>query len=108
MTLSTGKLKLSANGMTNIASSKKENDFTFVVGTEFYTCPWFVAVFLSPRIAHLHAIDPSVDEYVVETEDSAHQFNDFLRLGGGVSIDVTEQNHRFLLLISSELGNYEV
>jgi hypothetical protein len=57
--------KLSANGMRNITISKVENDFDFVVGDHRYSCPWFVAAFLSPKIAQLHALDCSICEFHV-------------------------------------------
>jgi hypothetical protein len=94
--------------MANIAASKAENDFTFSVGGESYNCPWFVADFLSPRIGKLHSLDPTMNEFVIETEDPGHDFETFLRLGRGLEVEVNERNRRFLLSVSSELGNCEL
>jgi hypothetical protein len=102
------KLKLTASGMANIAPSKTENDFTFIVGHDTYQCPWFAADFLSPRIGQIHSIDPTVNEFVIETEDPDHQFEQFLHFGHGFGIEVNETNCRFLLSIASELGNFEL
>jgi hypothetical protein len=102
------KLKLSASGMRNIAQSKAENDFTFIIGDASYKCPWFVATFLSPRIGQLRSMDPTVTEYVIETEDPEHQFEEFLSLGRGDFIEVSERSRQFLISVSSELGNFEL
>jgi hypothetical protein len=94
--------------MANIAPSKTENDFTFVVGDDSYQCPWFVADFLSPRIGHLHSLDPTINEFVIETEDPEHQFASLLSLGRGESLAVPEPNLPFLASVASELGNCEL
>jgi hypothetical protein len=86
------KLLLSATGMRNIAQSKAENDFTFIVGDVSYQCPWFVAAFLSPRIGELHSMDPTVNEYLIETKDPEHQFEEFLSFGRGEFVQVRERN----------------
>jgi hypothetical protein len=101
------ELRLSANGMANISPLKSEQDFTFIVGDNAYKCPWFVADFLSPWIGRLHAVDPSISELVIETEDPGHQFEAFLCLGQGVPLVVNDANQRFFALLSLELGNYE-
>jgi hypothetical protein len=102
------KVKLTASGMANIATSKTENDFSFLVGDTAYSCPWFVANFLSPRVAHLHSIDPSVDQFVIKTDDPDHQFKEILSFGRGLAVDVNETNRAFLASVASELGNYEL
>jgi hypothetical protein len=101
-------MRLSATGLANIAESKVENDFTFIVGNESYSCPWFVADFLSPRIAHLHVSDPSINEIEMKTEDPDNQFKQFLSFGRGSQVEVTDANRRFLISVASELGNYEL
>jgi hypothetical protein len=108
MTTIARQLKLSASGMANIAPSKTENDFTFIVGNDSYPCPWFVAAFLSPRIGHLHSIDPTFNELEIETEDPDHQFESIVSIGRGGSIDIIESNSRFLASVASELGNFEL
>jgi hypothetical protein len=78
--------------MRNIAISKVENDFDFVVGDNRYSCPWFVAAFLSTKIAQLHALDPSICEFHLETKDHKQKFEKFLSLGCGLSFVIDDEN----------------
>jgi hypothetical protein len=103
-----GKLRLTGKGMANIAMSKTENDFTFIVGNKRYDCPWFVADFLSPRVGRLHTNDPSVCELALGTSDSAGQFGDLISLGRGCDISLTSGNRSFLISIAAELENFEL
>jgi hypothetical protein len=108
MRSSATKLKLSGSGMANLALSKSGNDFTFSVGQHSYKCPWFVADFLSPRIGRLHSTDPTLNEFVIQTEDPEHQFEQFLLIGAGGSINVNESSSDFFGSVASELGNFEL
>jgi hypothetical protein len=101
-------LKLSASGLGHIAASKSENDFSFVVGDERYDCPWFIANFVSRKVARLHEVDPSVRELSVETEDREHEFGTFLSLGRGIGVRVSESNRLFLLSLARELESFEL
>jgi hypothetical protein len=91
---------LSSAAMTNIRIDDPQNDFTFVVGANSYSCPRVIAEFLSSRIRLLHWLDPSISEYVVETNDPSDQFNRFLSVGQGSTIDVTEGNQDLFLVLS--------
>jgi hypothetical protein len=94
--------------MANIAPCKTENDFTFVVGNDSYKCAWFVADFLSPRIARLHLTDSTVNEFEIVSDDCEHQFEEFVSFGRGASVEVNEKNGRFFTSVALELGNYEL
>jgi hypothetical protein len=63
------ELSLSAKGLLNLPANIAENDFTFIVGTERYKCPKFIAGLLSPRIAALQAGDPTLQEFIIPTPD---------------------------------------
>jgi hypothetical protein len=102
------KLSLTGNGMGNIASSKAENDFTFIVGNERYHCPWFVADSLSPRIGRLHGSDPTFRELVIGTADAGDDFGDFVSLGRGAGVSLTSANRSFMISVAAELENYEL
>jgi hypothetical protein len=102
------ELTLSSTGLSNLAAPKLRNDFTFIVGEDSHKCPWFVADFLSPKIAQLHFTDSSIDEFVIETEDTEKQFGEFLAFGRGSSVRVMESNLSFLVSIACELSNFEL
>jgi hypothetical protein len=100
--------RLSTAGLANIVASKFENDFTFIVGGDRHTCPAFVAAFLSPRICRLQAMDPSFCEIEITTADVHSQFGDFLSLGRGCSVLMTDSNSEFFISIAGELENFEL
>jgi hypothetical protein len=103
-------VSLSARGLANIPYGEEKNDFEFIVGNgEFrYRCSWFVADFLSPRIAALHAVDNTICSYEVATKDSSGEFGKFLLLGRGKSICIDSTNRDFYELLSEELLNEEL
>jgi hypothetical protein len=106
--MSTFEAKLSADGMKNLLISKQHNDFTFIIGDRRYECSWIVADFLSPKLANLHSVDPSITEYIVETIDSETKFATFLSLGCGSTIVIQEEDRKFLLSLCRELCNSEL
>jgi hypothetical protein len=59
-------VKLSARGLANIQEKEEYNDFEFIVGESRYRCPWFIADFLSLRIAQLHLIDNTISSFVID------------------------------------------
>jgi hypothetical protein len=102
------KLSLTAKGLQNIPQSKAVRDFAFVVGDTRYFCPWFVADFLSTKVGGLHAVDSTIDEFFVTTEDPNHQFESFLSLGSGSVVAICDSNRDFFIELSRELGSHEV
>jgi hypothetical protein len=101
-------LKISGSGLANIPASKLQNDFNFIVGELRYSCPWFMADFLSPVIRRLHLEDSSVSEFIIDTVGNHHQFSEFLSLGRGLSIQIADGTWVFFASIAHELGNFEL
>jgi hypothetical protein len=98
-------LCLSSAGMKNIPIAKIQEDFEFVVGDQGYKCSRILDECLSPRICLAHSVDPSIAEYFVETRDFNAEFQLFLSLGTGSTIQLTQANFRFFLSLSREFGN---
>jgi hypothetical protein len=98
-------IKLSASGLANI---QMQNDFDFIVGKSHHCCPSFIADFLSPKLAQLHTVDPTINNIILSTEDRYSNFDSFLSLGRGQSIRINSENRDFFVSLSSELGNLEL
>jgi hypothetical protein len=94
--------------MKNIPRAEHRSDFAFLVGDVRYSCPSFVAEFLSTRVCELHEADPTIKEYVVETEDSDQEFEKFVSLGYGEGLSVVESNRGFFVELSRELKSNEL
>jgi hypothetical protein len=79
-------LRLSPNGMKNLARQGNERDFDWIVGSTRFRSTWMCAEATSPKIAKLRATDPSITEYVVETPDPNNQFRAFLEISEGCEV----------------------
>jgi hypothetical protein len=101
-------VRLSARGLANIQEKEEYNDFEFVVGESHYRCPWFIADFLSPRIAQLHSIDNTIGSFVINTKDAKSEFSKFLLLGRGDEIVIDDDNRDFYELLIQEVENAEL
>jgi hypothetical protein len=99
---------LSAQGLANIQGREDINDFGFIVGRAHYHCSWFVAEFLSARIAQQHSVGSTIREFVVHAKDPGGEFAQFLSLGRGGSISITARNRHFYASLGSELLNDEL
>jgi hypothetical protein len=82
--------------------------FAFKVGANTYSCPLFVAEFLSEKVSDLRAVDGCLCELMVEVRDPDEKFSDFLALGFGEEIAIHDGNAEFLRAICVELGNEEI
>jgi hypothetical protein len=101
-------LALSWSGMKNINVNDARPDFVFVVDGVRYDCPRLVAQFLSPTVCFLHSVDVSNPEYMIGTKDPNDQFQLFLSLGQGSSIQVASANYPFFLSVARELSNSDL
>jgi hypothetical protein len=90
---------LSARGLANIPESESRNDFEFIVGNSRHRCSSFIADFLSPLLCRLHSIDETIRSFRISTKDSLSQFGDFLKLGRGFPLSITDSNREFLVSI---------
>jgi hypothetical protein len=102
------QLSLSARGLSNIQYGEQLNDFEFIVGDARYRCPWFVAAFLSHRIAKLRSADNTICEIQIETNDTKHEFERFISLGRGESIKFSRDTLEFYTSLSQEPENEEL
>jgi hypothetical protein len=101
-------LSLSAKGLQRLEGVNHEDDFVFIVGDERYSCPSFVAEFLSPRISSLRSQDITIDEFSITTADPNHQFDLLLSIGFGREVSFSETGLSFVRSVCGELLNYEL
>jgi hypothetical protein len=75
-----------------------------------FTCPSFVAEFISPKLSRLRQVDATYCCYSVLTGDcsSGGHFKEVLNLCRGFSVELDSQNRDYLLLISEEFENDEL
>jgi hypothetical protein len=102
------KFALSARGLANIPETELTNDCEFVVGDSHYHCPSLIADFLSPLLCRLRLIDQTINNFLISTKDDLSQFGDFLKLGCGFPLSITDSNREFLASICADLENREL
>jgi hypothetical protein len=102
------RLSLSVQGLQRLEGANHESDFAFIVGDERYSCPFFVAEFLSPRVTSLRSQDITIDEFSIETDDPDHFFQSLLSIGFGREVCLSEKGVRFFRSVCGELWNYEL
>jgi hypothetical protein len=102
------QVQLSAQGMGRIQFTGHNIQFEFVLGSSRYRVPSFAADFLSPKIAAIHADDPTCDVYEVTTPDPLILFPKFLALGQGQKLEINDTNIEFFSRIAQELEAKEL
>lgn len=102
------ELALSAQGISNIASSILQSDFEFRIGTEKYKTSSVLADFISPIIAQQHLSDPNIDHFDIDIIDGDKNFEEIMKLIVGQTINITDENKEFLRLVATKLGNSEM
>jgi hypothetical protein len=102
------RLSLSATGLQRLERVNHEHDFAFIVGTERYPCPSFVAEFLSPRITSLRSQDITIDEFSIATEDPSHHFESLISVGFGKEVSLSGNDLSFIRSVCGELWNSEL
>jgi hypothetical protein len=102
------RLSLTAKGLQRIENVKHEKDFAFIVGTERYYCPSFVAEFLSPRVSFLRSQDITIDEFSINIEDPDHYFESILSIGFGREVCFRESALSFVRSVCGALRNSEL
>jgi hypothetical protein len=99
---------LSTRGLANILESESRKDFEFVVGNSRCLCPSLIADFLFPLLCRLHSVDETINSFRISTKDYDSQFDDFVRLGRGFPLLVTDANRPFLISVCAQLENREL
>jgi hypothetical protein len=96
---------LLSSGFKNIPMVHYPNSFAFVLGELKYSCPSFVAEFLSPRVGRIRSSDPTFSELLIQTPDRDGEFAAFFAIHRGENLLVNSRNVDFLKSICRELEN---
>ena len=86
-------------------------DFSLLMNKTIIQIPKFLAAFLSPKIAQLFLLNPTLSQYQMKyvpnviTQNLIDQFIDFIH---GKSISISNENYEFFKIIAKELKNSEL
>ena len=80
------------------------DQFTFIVNGERFITTGLKAELLSNKICQIHQIDPTINEYTINTQHRG-QFSTFLNFTNFQENEIPENELPFIIEIISELGN---
>lgn len=83
------------------------NDFTFIVNGEQFQTTKIIADLLSPKISNLHKADPTISEYIINTNSSGN-FQNILDLLDFSQKTIQEINIPFITEVIDELSNENI
>jgi hypothetical protein len=106
--METFPVTLSSRGLANVQESQAPKSFEFRVNQISYRCSPFIADFLSPKISRLHEVDSTMNLYIVMTEDPKEKFGDFLEMGNGRTLPISDDDISFFSSLTVELDNCEL
>lgn len=97
------------NGLRAFASLNMPNNFKFIIDNHNYYMPQILADFLSPAVAEMHLYDPTVNYFLIsDVSDQNFDFELFMLLAGGRTIEITPENGPFIEIVASKLMNEEI
>jgi hypothetical protein len=94
--------------MKNAGVNDIREDFVFIGGGNRYECLRIASQVLSGRVCFQHSIDPSINEYVFENDNSSNQFDFFMSRGQGWGVWATKRTSVSWLAFFAEIGDSDV
>ena len=96
-------IKLQHESILKVPIINYQHDFTFIVNDEIYQTNKLVADLLSTKICQLHQVDPTVNEYYINTKSKGN-FQNILSLATFEPIDFSITDKNFVLEIIDQLS----
>lgn len=98
-----------ADGLRAFASLNMPNTFKFIIDDHNYFMPKILADFLSPAVAQMHLLDPTLNYFLIsDVSDQNLDFELFMLLASGRTIEITPENCPFIEIVASKLMNEEI
>ncbi|KAK8898204.1 hypothetical protein M9Y10_000479 [Tritrichomonas musculus] len=98
-----------ADGLRAFSSLNMPNTFRFTIGSHNYYMPSILADFLSPAVAEMHLVDPTLNYFLIsDVSDDNLYFESFMLLASGREIEITPENCVFMEIVGSKLMNEEI
>ena len=95
-------IKLQEKSILHVPLDKYEQNFTFYINGKEYKTNRLIADMLSPKISKYHKIDPTINEYKIDTK-ARGDFNKIINLCKFEKEEITKNEIPFLLEIIEKL-----
>lgn len=102
----TNSLKLRTSSVLHLPFQSYDQNFTFIVNDKEFQINQFLADLLSPKISHIHLVDPTLTEYSITTKASGN-FQMILNLLNFEEHEFTEEEISFISEILENLETTE-
>lgn len=96
-------IKLQTDSILHVPLKKYYKDFIFIINSEIYETSSFFADLLSPIISSSHLIDPTFNEFKINTKFKG-DFNKILNLIQFKEQEIDENDFSFLVEIFEQIG----
>ena len=100
-------IKLLTDSLLHVPMQKYKNDFTFIVNSDKFETNSFFADLLSPIIASRHLIDPTFNEFYINTK-SHGDFNTIINLNNFNALEINDDDFSFICEVIEQLGNEKI
>lgn len=100
-------IKLLTDSLLHVPMQKYKNDFTFIVNSDKFETNSFFADLLSPIIASRHLIDPTFNEFHINTK-SHGDFNTIINLNNFDALEINDDDFSFICEVIEQLGNEKI
>ena len=97
-------IKLQTDSILQVPLQNYQKDFTFIVNSERFETSTFAAELLSAQISKIHLSDPTINEFLINTEQDGN-FQHILNLVNYNTNDISEDEIPFLGEILEKLNN---
>lgn len=102
----TKTLKLQTDCLLHVPMQMYDKDFTFIVNSEKYKTSFFFADLISPIISSYHLIDPTMNEFVINTKVRG-DFNEVINLIN-FKEEIFESDFAFICEVLDQIGTEKV
>lgn len=100
-------LELQTESILQVPIQKYNKNFTFIVNSKKYETSSICADLLSPIISSRHLIDPTINEYTINTETSG-DFNLIINIGNFIPQSIKDDDFSFIIEVFEKLGTEKV
>lgn len=98
------QIQLNLESFLDVPLEAYSKDFTFIVNGEEFKTSRIIADLLSPTISKLHLTDPTIDKFIINTQQHGN-FTIFLNLIDFEQKELSEEDALFISEIIEILGN---
>lgn len=103
----TNSIKILTDSVLHIPLQKYDKDFTFIVNSKIYKTSSFIADLTSPIISSNHLIDPTLNEFTINTKSSG-DFNLIINLIDFKPQEIKDDEFSFVIESLFQIGTEKV